>query len=308
MSDVKFNIPVGSAPNIPNLPPTVSNTSSTTSGVTTGIANISSGGGVAFPITAAPTVSMSGGSLVNVTSSPNLSLGAISSNTVTGTSTVLAGTSATFGAPTTVGGAVSAFGGPTSLPSTTSMFGVPNLSAGLVNAVKLQLPTIPSFTALDQVGVYLGAGPKFLAQKIAAYKSIVPPFVPRVSISPAQIGAAMAIISAVSSGNPSELLKQMLASIQKDLTSQSLGALKGAVDTPGIDNLQNQVSGIAESAQAAAQVEIPSVEMSAGDMNASSMVPSSTAVGSAVTGVSSVVNSTIQPLTNTTPFTSPPTG
>ena len=316
MSNIQFNVPIIAAPAVPVVSTfgatsqAISNAPANISiGVTSNLVNISSPTSAGFSVLSAPALSVGGGSLVNVASSPNLSLAAISANPLSGTPTTLIGAASTFGVPATISGAVSAFGAPTSVASAVSTLGVPNLSSGLLNTVKLQLPTIPSFPALDKVGVFLGAGPKFLAQKIASYTSIVPPFVPRLTISPAQIGAAIAIISAISSGNPGELLKQMLASVQKDLTSQALGALDGAISGAGVGDLQNQVSGIVSSTQNAAQSATPVIETSAEvSTTVSPIVPSTSLLDGVGSSVSSAVTSTTQPLSNSSAFTSPPSG
>jgi len=212
-------------------------------------------------VPALPSPQLSLGSLtptVNFTNTLNLSLGSISTAAVptsigglaaaVGAPTTLAGAASAFGAPTSIGGISAAFGGPASLTGALGTAGLPSFNTVLP---KLDLPAMPKIPGLDKAGILLGAGPKFIADKITKYTTIVPPFAPGIKINMAMVGGAIAIISALSSGNPSAILKSLLEDMVgeavKDLKNQAGDAVKGALDQTGASGVQDQLKGIQDS-------------------------------------------------------------
>ena len=212
------------------------------------------------PVSALPSPRLSLGSLtptVNFTNTSNLSLSSISAAAVptsigglaaaVGAPTTLAGAAAAFGAPTSIGGISAAFGGPSSLTGALGTAGLPSFNTVLP---KLNLPLVPKIPGLDKAGILLAAGPNFIADSLAK-QSVVPPFVPGLKINMAMIGGAIAIISALSSGNPSAILKSLL----EDMVDQAVGDLKnqagdlakGALDQTGVTGIQDQLKGIQDS-------------------------------------------------------------
>jgi hypothetical protein len=211
---------------------------------------------------------------------PNLSLKAISAPSLSITSPItspsslnLSGVGSSMGLPTSIGGAVAASGIPTSLPPPgqalntlsqglgVSIPGTANITqafsgtvssmlpAGSLSISGLQFPKLPEFPGIDLAGINLGAGPKFVAEQIAKYKSIVPPFVPGLKINMGMAMAAISVIKAAMSANPSELLKHLLSSVVDDLKSQALGELNKAVDSTGVNNIQGQLNGMVDGAK-----------------------------------------------------------
>lgn len=153
--------------------------------------------------------------------------------------------------PTSVSGISSAFGGPTSLADGLKPE-LPNISAN-INLPKITFPKVTNFPGLDQAGITLGAGPKFMAETIAKYKTIVPPFAPGLKLNMAMIGGAVAIIKTLSSGNPAALLQQITKNFADDIKAQAGAALNASVDTSGIDNIKDQVQGLEQSVTTAAE-------------------------------------------------------
>jgi hypothetical protein len=174
---------------------------------------------------------------------------------------------------------------------------------------------MPSFPGLDKAGILLGAGPKFIADKITKYTTIVPPFAPGLKINMAMIGGAIAIISALSSGNPGAILKSLV----EDLVDQAVGDLKnqvgdavnGAMDQTGISNLQDQIQGIQGNMQNAVSDATGAVQD-----NVSGTVSENTSGGTAnlnLSAVSTPINNTLSGATSFTndkisAFSFPPSG
>lgn len=189
---------------------------------------------------------------------PNLSLQSISAPSINITGTIsstsnlsLSGIGQQIGAPTSIGQVASGFGVPTSLPSlgdSLNTFGLPSFDAALpklnLSLQGLNFPKLPEFPGIDLAGINLGAGPKFIAEQIAKYKSIVPPFVPGLKINMGMALAAISIIKAAMSANPSELLKHLLDNVVNDLKGQVADQLKGALDSTGVGDLQGQIQGV----------------------------------------------------------------
>lgn len=282
-------------------------------------------------VPALPSPKLSLGSLtptVNFTNTSNLSLGSISAAAVptsigglaaaVGAPTTLAGAAAAFGAPTSIGGISAAFGGPSSLTGALGTAGLPSFNTVLP---KLNLPAMPKIPGLDKAGILLGAGPKFIADKITKYTTIVPPFAPGLKINMAMVGGAIAIISALSSGNPSAILK----SLAEDLVSEAIGdlknqagdAVKGALDQTGVSGMQDQLKGIQDSVSGATSAVTDAANTSVGgltgDLSLSNMTPtvnlsagtsnlSLSAISNPVSSATSAIGSKI------TAFNTPPTG
>jgi hypothetical protein len=61
--------------------------------------------------------------------------------------------------------------------------------------------------------------------------------------------AAISVIKAAMSANPSELLKHLLSSVVDDLKSQALGELNKAIDSTGVNNIQGQLNGMVDGAK-----------------------------------------------------------
>lgn len=120
--------------------------------------------------------------------------------------------------------------------------GLSTANLSLSNLVPFEIPKIPNFPALGEISTLIGAGPKFIAEKVAEYTLLVPPTIPGIPLSIAQAGAALQLIRAISSGNPSELLKALLKNIAQDvlndLTQDSgISLLRSAMDNTGECNL-----------------------------------------------------------------------
>ena len=282
-------------------------------------------------VPALPSPKLSLGSLtptVNFTNTSNLSLGSISAAAVptsigglaaaVGAPTTLAGAAAAFGAPTSIGGISAAFGGPSSLTGALGTAGLPSFNTVLP---KLNLPAMPKIPGLDKAGILLGAGPKFIADKITKYTTIVPPFAPGLKINMAMVGGAIAIISALSSGNPSAILK----SLAEDLVSEAIGdlknqagdAVKGALEQTGVSGMQDQLKGIQDSISGATSAVTDAANTSVGgltgDLSLSNITPtvnlsagtsnlSLSAISNPVSSATSAIGSKISA------FNTPPTG
>lgn len=199
---------------------------------------------------------------------PNLSLQSISAprlnitNPISSPSSLnLSGIGQTMGVPTSIGGVTSGLGVPTSIGGAASSLGIPTSLPPVGDALKtlgfnasmpkldlsltgLNFPKLPEFPGIDLAGINLGAGPKFIAEQIAKYKSIVPPFIPGLKINMGMALAAVSVIKAAMSANPSELLKHLLSSVVDDIKGQALGQLQTAIDSTGVNNLQGQLNGV----------------------------------------------------------------
>jgi len=158
-----------------------------------------------------------------------------------------------FGIPTSIGGAASSLGIPTSLPPVGDAFKTLGFNASMpkidLSLTGLKFPKLPEFPGIDLAGINLGAGPKFIAEQIAKYKSIVPPFIPGLKINMGMALAAVSIIKAALSANPSELLKHLLSSVVDDIKGQALGQLQTAINSTGINNVQDQLNGVVDGAK-----------------------------------------------------------
>lgn len=211
---------------------------------------------------------------------PDLSLRATSTPTVSINSAItnpsslsLSGVGSSMGVPTSIGGAVASVGIPTSLPPpgqalntlsqglgvsipttaniTQAFSGTVSsmLPAGGLGLKNLEFPKIPQFPGADKIGITLGAGKQFVTEQVTKFQTIVPPFAPGLKINMGMAAAALSVIKAAMSANPSELLKHLLSSVVDDLKSQAIGELKTAIDSTGANNLQNQVSGVVDGAK-----------------------------------------------------------
>jgi hypothetical protein len=137
----------------------------------------------------------------------------------------------------------------------------------------------------------LGAGPKFLAQTLPKYTSIVPPYVPGLTISFGTIAGALAIIKSLASANPTQFLNQLTAGFVGDLKGQASALLQTAKDTSGISDLQNQVSGIQGTVQAATSGNsLTSVAQEAGIPTTVAGAESDVGIPTTVSGVASAVD------------------
>lgn len=212
--------------------------------------------------------------------SPNLSLKAISAPSLSITSPItspsslnLSGVGSSMGLPTSIGGAVAASGIPTSLPPVgqalntlgqglgTSIPSVGNISQAFSGTVSsflpegglglknLQFPNFPQFPGTDKVGIILGSGKQFVSEQVSKFQSLVPPFVPGLKINMGMAMAAISVIKAAMSANPSELLKHLLSSVVDDLKSQALGELNKAIDSTGVNDIQGQLNGMVDGAK-----------------------------------------------------------
>ena len=120
--------------------------------------------------------------------------------------------------------------------------GLSTSNLSLSNLVPFEIPKIPNFPDLGEISTFIGAGPKFMAEKVAEYTALVPPYIPKIPVTIAQAAAALKLIQAVASGNPSELLKALLKNIAQDvlndLAEQSgVNSLTSAMDNTGQCNL-----------------------------------------------------------------------
>lgn len=120
--------------------------------------------------------------------------------------------------------------------------GLSTANLSLSRLIPFEIPKIPNFPALGKIGMYLGAGPKFIAEKVAEYTKIVPPYIPGVPMSIAQIAAVASLIAQLSKTNPSEFMKLLLQDIAKDVLkelgqSNPLSAVQSALDNSGNCNL-----------------------------------------------------------------------
>lgn len=219
-----------------------------------------------IPITSAPTF---GGT---ISTAPNLALtpkinfnlesalqnpsGIRLSNIVTGIPTTGAGLANALGVPTTIGGALAAAGIPTALPplnQALNTLGVPTNFRGLVNLTGLKFPKIPGFPGIDLIGINLGAGVKWIAEQIAKYKLIVPPFIPGLKINMAVALAAVSVIRSAIQVGPGELLKHLLSSIVDDLKqeviSQVQTQLNEALKPASTENIKVNLGGVVDGAK-----------------------------------------------------------
>lgn len=121
-----------------------------------------------------------------------------------------------------------------------SNIGISAADLNLKKLIPFEIPKIPDFPALGQVGMYLGAGPKFISEKVAEYTALVPPFIPGVPMNIGQIAAVASLISQMMKTNPSEFLKALLQSVQQDLLKElniNNPSLDSLLDNSGICNV-----------------------------------------------------------------------
>lgn len=248
-------IPIISAPSVSVSVPSIAASSISSSPISVGVS------APKFLTSTAPDLSLKS------ISTPSLSINSAITNP---SSLSLSGIGSSMGVPTSIGGAVAATGIPTSLPPTGQALNTLSQGLGIAipttagisqtivgailppNALSLsglQFPKLPEFPGIDMAGINLGAGPKFIAENIAKYKTIVPPFAPGLKINMGMALAAVSIIKAAMSSNPSELLKHLLSSIVDDLKSQAIGQLQSAVNSTGINDIQNQINGVVDGAK-----------------------------------------------------------
>lgn len=93
-----------------------------------------------------------------------------------------------------------------------------NLS--LSRLTPFEIPKLPNFPDLGEAGTLIGAGPKFIAEKLAEYTALVPPYIPKVPIGIAQAAAAIKLMRSVASANPSALLKALMQNIAQDVLDE----------------------------------------------------------------------------------------
>lgn len=121
-----------------------------------------------------------------------------------------------------------------------SNIGISAADLNLKKMIPFEIPKIPDFPALGEIGMYLGAGPKFIAEKVAEYTALVPPFIPNVPMNIGQIAAVASLISQMMKTNPSEFLKELLKSVQQDLLKElniNNPSLDSLLDNSGICNV-----------------------------------------------------------------------
>jgi hypothetical protein len=169
-------------------------------------------------------------------SAPDLKLSSISAPNI-GVSNIsnLSLSSISAGVPTSAGGIAASAGINTNMPPAQALqtLGVPTTLSGVgvpINLPALQLPQMPNFPGLDMAGINLGAGPKFIANTLLKYKTIVPPFVPGLKINMAMVGSAISIAKAASSGNLGGLLTSLTANLVESVKDQT-----------GVNSVQEQV-------------------------------------------------------------------
>lgn len=163
-----------------------------------------------------------------------------------------------YGAPTTMGGAI-AFATrklDSALPplnEALATFGIPTNIRVIVGDLGLEFPKIPDFPGLDKIGLYLGAGKKWIAEQLAKYTMICPPFIPGLKINMGMALAALSIIRALMKNSPSEILKHLLSQIADDIVGQVMDQVNDAVDKTGINekigDLKDQIGGVLGAAQ-----------------------------------------------------------
>jgi hypothetical protein len=237
----------------------LSNTNNATIGVSVGSANTPQ----TVPRNSVPLVSASGpGVTVNRDLSLNISRPSIAVATPAGIASSLgiptspSGVASALGVPTTVGGALSQAGLPTALPplnEALQTLGIPTSFSATIQLTGLEFPKIPGFPGIDLIGINLGAGKKFIAEQIAKYKLIIPPFAPGLKINMGVALAALSVIKAAAEVGPGELIKHLLSNIVDDLKQQVqdqlADQLQQAIDSTGINDLQANVNLTLGSAQ-----------------------------------------------------------
>lgn len=168
--------------------------------------------------------------------------------------------------PTTIGGAAAfaanKLGIPTSLPPLNQALrtlGIPDMIKVSVGNLGLEFPKIPEFPGLDLIGIYLGAGPKYIAEKLAKYRLIIPPFLPGLKINMGMVLAAASVIQAIVKVGPGEILKHLLSQVAQDITGQIMEQVNDAIDKTGIndriDQVKDQLGGILSGAQVQFEVD-----------------------------------------------------
>lgn len=159
---------------------------------------------------------------------------------------------AKVGVPTTIAGAAAKLGIPTALPPVNQALktlGVPTTLAGVVKLSGIDFPKFPQFPGLDMIGIMLGAGPKFIAEQIAKYKLIVPPWIPGLKINMAMALAAISVLKSVLQGNGDEILKHLLSSIVDDIKGQAVEQLQKSIDSTGINDIEKNLKEVLQNAK-----------------------------------------------------------
>lgn len=163
-----------------------------------------------------------------------------------------------YGIPTTMSGAV-AFAArrlERALPplnEALQTLGIPTNVRVIVGDLGLVFPEFPGFPGLDQIGLYIGAGKKWIAEQIAKFKTLIPPFIPGLKINMGMALAAIAVIRAILQQGPAAILKHLLSQIVDDVVGQVMDQVNDAIDATGINdaigNLKDQVGGVLNAAQ-----------------------------------------------------------
>lgn len=176
----------------------------------------------------------------------------------TNTRGIVGAIASAYGAPTTMGGAI-AFASrklDNALPplnEALKTLGIPTNMRVIVGDLGLVFPKIPDFPGLDKIGLYLGAGKKWIGEQIAKYTTICPPFIPGLKINMATALAALSVIRALMQNSPSDILKHLLSQIADDIVGQVMDQVNDAVDKTGINDkigdLKDQIGGVLDNAQ-----------------------------------------------------------
>jgi hypothetical protein len=228
------------------------NTTSIAGAVSTG--NITVGTGTAAQTTTGllsnttATLSTSG---INTLSAPNLSLNQISPTVningpinVSNLSNVsVSSIASNAGIPTSIGAAASTVASrlniATALPSTGAALRTLGLTPTLSN-LGITFPKFPEFPGLDLPAVLIGKSPKFIAEYVVKFKTIVLPFIPGVKLNMATALAAASILRTIASGNGKEIIKHLVSGLVNDIANETLKGLQKSIDSTGIKNVGTQ--------------------------------------------------------------------
>lgn len=256
----EFNVPKVAAPSVQT--PLSPNLSSSSTGQPNAL--FVSNDGFSAPKLSAPSVSLSPApSVGGIASSAASSVGINTGILTTQTSSAL-GTSISF----------------------TSTIGSNVASQFSLSSMKLpgQIP------GLDKAGILLGAGPKFIADTIVKYQTIVPPFAPDLKINMAMVGAAISIAKSSASGNVGDIaeslledLKESAAGTLQDQIQSQIDAAKDVSGTnaleSGFNNLQSQANITTGNVQDAINNTPPQVNLTAGGASDQGTVQASNGMG-----------------------------
>lgn len=208
-------------------------------------------------------VSPIGSQLISSQTAPNLSVTStsnISPSSVTSTPN-LSGVGSSMGVPSSVNSLAATAGIPNSLPpvgQALNTLGVPNITAANLSSLtgnvtitglsNLQFPKMPEFPGTDKAGIMLGSGPLSLAKQLK-FNTIVPSFSPGTKINMGMAAAALSVLKAGMSANPSELVKHLLQGVVDDLKPQTASQLNNSVDSSEINGVKSQVGGVVDGAK-----------------------------------------------------------